>query len=354
MTTHHITGRTWSHRHILREWNGDWDNTRKRWTFDNLSSDQLEQLSRMVGVMVTDVTPVTPSMQIFGDDPTYVNYFVDKNPSAFFGFSSLAVMCDYVEALPIPPNNGRTCDIGWSTNSTRQYVTATKDMPEALALARNGWIDGMGLHKALLTPRPLTKRRTHGLSGGSVNVGRMLAGNPAHMRKRHKAPGQKRITLFVQSVMWIKIKPDMAINRALVIAAMIDLLEQEGYICDIVAVFCTAHNSWGGQGKSQITVKIKDAGQRLNLLDIMFALGHPAFSRRMCFACEGAVPECKMSYDDRGIIRPAFDTDNPCGRGEFYVPFLEPIAVSRITADPMSMLKYIEPEGLPISLKERM
>lgn len=359
MTTHHISGRTWDHRALFREWDGRWDNTNQRWEISGLTDVHLARLATMPGVMVTEVAPRATAIRtdpiIIGDDETHYNRFVDKDPIVFFGFSSLAKFCDYVESLDRPPNTGGTCDIGWSTNEERRYVCATENMQEALGLARNGWIDAFGMHRAMLTPRPISTKRAHGIAGGSVNVGRMLAGNPVHMRKRAKAPGRKTITLFVQCTMWYKTSPKVATMRALLIGSIVDLLEQEGYICNIYAV-CTSARGWLRNHGKQLCVNVKEAGQRLNLLDIMFAFGHPSFSRRLFFAAEGSIPECRMTYEDRGVIRPAFDDDNPTGQNEFYIPFLDMVESTRCEklANPVDMLQYIEPVGLPISLKDRL
>jgi hypothetical protein len=189
------------------------------------------------------------------------------------------------------------------------------------------------------------------VAGGAVSVGRLLAGDPRHMTRKARQPGHRNIRIFVQINMWRGIGTSIAIFRALIIAGMIDLLEQEGYRCEIIAVSTSDHVKLK-QAKAQLAVRVKDARERLSLLDIAFTLGHPSFSRRMLNVAEDVHDECVID-DSNSIVTSAFNDDHQPGSDEFYIPQLHGFQAAALTENPMSILPFIEPEGLPITIKAK-
>lgn len=353
------TGRTFEHRDLLRDMGGYWSKLNQRWQFDRLSAGELVKLRSLVGVMVTveddpepfvfaPPPPREPRRSIIvGDDPSFHNYFADQDPIAFFGFSSLGAFVDYVDALPVPIQPGGEPSKFWSDSAKMQKWSGTRDMAEAIDLARHGWTDGAALTPKLTTEAATRPRRTRSLAGGAVSVGRMLAGDPMHMTRRTPQPRDRFVRLFVETIMWKNIGVAMAIWRALIVAAMIDLLEREGYRCEIVAVACSLNLDY--EPESQLAVRIKDANDRLNLLDITFALGHPSFTRRFLFGAERTL---YATDDDNSLISQAFTDDHPPGRNEFYIPQIPPLVAMKVDMrDPMAMLPFIVPDGLPIQIK---
>lgn len=377
-----VSGKTFDIKERLKLWGGKWSQKERLWTFDYLNADQLSYLRSVIGVSVTDINErlsklIKPDDEddpdlrvsddalrfrrtgyrtfkrpnephIIGDDPTHLNTFANDKPIAFFGFSSLHKLCDHIARLEEPKHNiDGYCNVGWSTHSERRKVTATKDMGEALQLARYGWTEGFGIAHLFDIPHAERKARTNALAGGSVNVGRMLSGNPKHMTKRLPQPKNKRITLFVDVVMWQGILAENAMLRALLIASVIDQLEHQGYTCEIYA--CSASCSFHDRGaQSNFAVKVKAAGERLSLLDISFALGHPSFLRRFKFACEGSVPDISIGVENRGLISDLFTEDHPPPPNSYV---FERLASNKPEySDPYVMLDDILPDNLPIEI----
>lgn len=277
---------------------------------------------------------------IHGDNPRWFNHFSDPNPAAFFGFSSLGAFVDFVAALD-PDKAGAKA--GWRIHDTDFH--GTRNMSEALDLARNGWFDHIELPKNFNIPFAQRKQRVYSIVGGSVNVGRMLSGNPVHMRTRKTAPSHKSITLFVQAGFVASVSSDAAIIRALLIGEIVDILETQGYSCEIVAVM-TSRDDTGNRQGCQTAITIKQAGERLNLSDICFALGHPSMLRRLSFACVGSFSECKSSWRNMGRTTNAFNDNHRVGSNEYYIRALT--SRDGYTAD--ALLSAVIPEGLPIKL----
>lgn len=351
-----VTGKTWGYRDEFKELGGRWNHNDRHWEFYYPTPAVIKYLKGLIGVVISGnndtvqprhqpyqaPAPIPTNDVRIGDDMTYYNYFLVQNPMVFFGFSSLRKFAEHVESLERPTNRGGTCDVGWVT---KEKYTGTKSLNHAVDLAKNGWVDGLGLMDQLFTLPAIGKKRIRSVAGGSVNVGRMLSGAPNHMSKRAPQPKRRIITIFVETVMWEGIQSNLAMMRVIIIAAMIDRLEEAGYSCNIVATYMARQRE--SHRGIQFAVRVKDAGERLSLADISFAFGHPSFGRRMCYASEGCVPQCNLTHEVRGLISTAFDDTHQPGRNEFYIPQLRFNSAQTVK----DMIPYVQPENLPIELK---
>lgn len=364
-----ISGRTFDYRDRLREMGARWDADARNWRLDHPTNSQMLEINRMIGCITSSepIKPITSNetidrlvkeilsidrtkpaqhgggRAIYGDDASYHNCFKDTDPKAFFGFSSLSALIHYVDAIPEDMRRNS----GW-TNQDADWC-GTRHMSGALKLAREGWPDGetnaAEIADIIAIEHMPVKRRAHGLAGGSVNVGRLLAGNPLHMRKRPVQPGRKVVTLYVETFMSSGIDPDNAIARAAIVAALSDVMERHGYSCEIVAIVTTAGPDF------QIAVTLKTAGEKLNLSDTVFALGHPAFFRRMCFAVNGSASETRSSWGYMGAPADAFDSVHPCKPNEFYIRKLtigqqRRVDETDLRSRALSILPFVIPENL--------
>lgn len=363
-----ITGQTWRYRDELKNMGGRWNGDARRWEIEKPTTRTRELLAGMVGCVVSEEASApefkpeigedwaglatlrpakleTPERKsnIYGDDPRYHNYFAPKNPLAFFGFSSLSAFTDYVESVPADKSQ-----TAWSQDTHQREFTATDSITEAIDLARNGWLDMIELANdianKLETAHAVRKARVYSTAGGAVSVGRMLAGNPVHMRRREKLPGRRVITLFVELSMLAVIKPTTMIMRAIVVAALCDLIERNGYSCGIVTVDTSTH---ARQCAYQLAVQIKEPGEKLNISDIAFAIGHPSFLRRFSFATVCSVQELRSIWTTQGGTAAAFDDEHQPERNEFYIK-----GMTANSVDPFEILRLIKPDGLPIELKD--
>lgn len=375
MTTYRLTGKTFPHRERLKELRGLWDASAQNWRFEYLKPAQLAELKNLVGCMVTedgmdaDWSPAEPESAedfieridrrdatpgviadrksvIYGDDQTYFNYFKDKNPVSFFGFSSLGEMVKFIDAIPYAKRSGER-NQGFDTSNAKWYGSI--NMTEAMELARDGWTAGTENASKVLEFLDLEnatqRRRAYSVAGGNVSVGRLLASNPAHMVRRPKLPGHRAITLFVENTASASINADMLVIRAAIVAAFADILEDRGYSCTIVAVTMQGL-SFANPG-AQTAVTLKHAGEKLNLNDVVFALGHPSFLRRFNFACVSQADELRRIWDNQGFPQSAFGEE--MNRNEFYVPHLQ----SNLRGDNFRdiakrMLPLVKPDGLPL------
>jgi hypothetical protein len=172
-----VTGKTFQHKERLKQLGGLWDAADSCWRFNWIKPRELAELKNLVGCTVVDekpepYTPPAPiekpssdplqgaydtiervlekrnneefdgrhRTNIYGDDQTYFNYFKDKNPIAFFGFSNLSEMIKYIEAIPDAKKSGAR-DQGFSNDMGTKW-RGSASMSEAIQIARDGWKDG--------------------------------------------------------------------------------------------------------------------------------------------------------------------------------------------------------------------
>lgn len=346
-----VTGRTYDQRAFIQSLGGRWNNEGKCWIIKSASTADIERLRATVGLIVNVHDEPKPAHKpwngkptVYGNDPTYLNRFAPQNPHAFFGFSSLGKMVKYIEGLPrhhaIDPDRS-----GWESGNAAWI--GTDSMGEALDIARKGWPEGADAAQRIIDrltlDKPRIRRHKPSVAGGIVNVGRLLSGDPRHMVLRPKQPGKKIVTLFVEAGCSGAINTGTLIRRAAIIGAIVDMMENEGYSCTIVA---TDTSIDGGKTLYQLAVTLKESGERLSLGDLMFALGHPSFLRRFSFAVCASVPETKQIWSSQGSPSNAFNAAHPCGSNEFYVPVME-----ENTTDIDETIPFVLPAKLPIKLE---
>ena len=363
-----LTGKTFDHRDILKEFGGRWNSDERNWHFYTLTKEQKERLSQLPGcilveddrksvpisfVAVEEERPTQRSGRtvVYGDDQRYLNYFKDKNPTAFFGFSNLKALTDFIKAIPERKRIG-TRDAGWQKNNAKWY--GSQSMEHALEIARDGWQEGVEnasrVVEFISLQHAQKKRRAYSVAGGTINVGRMLSGNPAHMVKRQKAPGRRIMTLFVENTASGMIKADTLVVRAAVCGALTDILEQNGYSCEIIAVTMQSNHSRGG---AQTAVTIKHAGEKLNISDLVFSLGHPSFLRRFNFACISQADELQDMWETQGYAADAFNSHYQPGRNELYIRCVrQNVTEGSLEDQAIEMLSKIKPDDLPIDIGE--
>lgn len=373
-----ITGQTFAYKEQLREMGGRWrDNA---WEFGHASKEDIEKLKKLPKCLVTEIKEkydFTPDDEIpdyslnklaelvedkqldsnydtiiHGDDKTYFNYFMNQNPQVYFGFSSLGELVRYVEKIP---EYCKTGERGEGYSKTNPRWSGTQNMQDALDLAENGWKEGIEESNKILellnVENATEKRRKYSVAGSQVNVGKMLSGNPIHMISRKNMKGSKRITLFVNVSCSARINAENMRIKAIAVAAMIDILENNGYSCEIVSTVML--NNYIGKSACQMATIIKHAGEKLNLSDIIFTLGHPAFFRRLEFALIGSCDELSNIFEGFGYPAEAFNSNYKPTKNEYYIPVLKNNIVSDNMLEAVKkMIKLIKPEGLNIELRE--
>lgn len=194
----------------------------------------------------------------------------------------------------------------WSEAPSRASFTGTKDMKEAINLAFEGWPEGVKrvaeLREKILFARPQAPRYVkHDVAGAFPNVPRMLAGNPLHMRRIEIADSRRApvITLMVDMSVNCDCPAENLTRRAATVAALCDLIEDEGYRAHIVSCARTSN----GDKSAVVAVTCKEPYDHADVGRLAFGVGHSAFYRRLMFAAWGGSNECKFLGQSLGYAR---------------------------------------------------
>lgn len=389
-----IIGKTFPHRDTLKALGAKWNDAGKFWTVEDTDESAIAAIRNISGVFVTaddkpgaadpfpkavEPTEATkpidwetiiakiekkidelPAVEIeakregkttfYGSSRQHYNTFAEKNPITYAGFNSFPEMLDFIEAIPtaIQRDERDNRNSAWESGSS---FTGTQNMAEAIRIGREGWKKGVRMANEAMevihADNAVTRQRTYGVAGGRVNVGRMLSGNPMSMVSRPRRPGDKIITLYVAIGMLGMVSAENAALRAASVGAMVDLLEQSGYSCEIVGVHTT--NTMTGKPGAHIAVNLKDAGEPLNLENLVFALGHPSVMRRFCFAIFAVNPDLRGMWSMMGHTVSTFKETPP---NTFYIRQLEAERISGATFNDRvrRVLNVIIPKDFPVSV----
>jgi hypothetical protein len=176
-------------------------------------------------------------------------------------------------------------DSAWDTDSGDWY--GTKSLQEAIDLVHKGWKEGVDkverLRGAIVAQTPMQlKPAKFGIVGSVPSVPRAVSGNPLNMKTVDPKKSSKRPIITLISDMSANCSHSSAefVNRAAVVAALIDQIEAAGYSCEVIA---TAYGQCGNfRIKSHVVVK--DSNQPVDVARLAFGIGHPGMFRRLIFA----------------------------------------------------------------------
>jgi len=130
--------------------------------------------------------------------------------------------------------------------------------------------------------RPHAQRLTRwSVAGAYPNVPRMLAGDPCHMRAKARSVARTKpiITLVCNMTGSAYLPKQVFLNKAAVITAIVDAIEEGGFSCHVIATGATYR---GGAMQSPI-VTVKNPGEHVDVARMAFALGHVAMFRSIVF-----------------------------------------------------------------------
>lgn len=225
--------------------------------------------------MTTKIVGNAPHLEQFFPSPggefnnTYKSFY--SSPEKFANF--VEDIDDYWHAT------------AWETDNSDW--AGTKSMKEALDLIRSGWKDGVEqvrkMQSRVLAKHPITKiRKQFGIIGDIPDVPRAVSGNPMNMRKPVPGKGKRKIiTLISDMSAHCGHGSEEFLNRAAVVAAIIDQIEASGYSCEVIAI---AYSQNKPLVEAMTHVLLKDSSQPTDVARLAFGLGHPGMFRRLVFA----------------------------------------------------------------------
>lgn len=168
-----------------------------------------------------------------------------------------------------------------------ESFSGVSSIAEALDLCRNGWKEGgetiektRGYIRALnpLVNKPIK----YAIAGSTPNVPRAIAGNILNMKAPDKDKSSRRKVITIKYNMcesgWTN--KDNIVNKAAVMAALIDEIESKGFSCEVIATAFTGPGSMD----ALTSVCVKPSHHAVDINRLAFSLGHSAMFRVLFFA----------------------------------------------------------------------
>lgn len=176
-------------------------------------------------------------------------------------------------------------------NRTNSYASSegydpdfygTKDMDEALDLAKFGWQEGA---KKLNNEIKMMNSKMEYINkfdvvGRHVSVPRYINGHPQSMIRRVQVEKRDNVVNLIRFASVVgSVNSNEMIKMGVDFVTLVQSLESKGYRCNVDVVFA----SDGGSGYQLVRVRIKNSNERLNVMKMSFPMCHPSMFRRFIF-----------------------------------------------------------------------
>jgi hypothetical protein len=217
----------------------------------------------------------------------YVNHNENKRLWAAFG-QSLQEVERWLEVAPKR----------WATMSAAR-TPASRDwdleagMAGARHLARFGWREGAENLSTLLQAGDVETSKQNvqrwDIAGFEPDIGRFMAGDPAHMRRRSRVAEIVRepiVQIAYNITANANVSAPMLARMGAAMVAVIDQLETRGRRVELSVTFCAESY----KGRQIMGWQVKQAQDQPNLADIAYSVSHPAAMRRIGFAMQDRAP----------------------------------------------------------------
>lgn len=188
---------------------------------------------------------------------------------------------DCVRYLQSTPRESFWAPYFWARS---ELVSITAN--EACEMALYGWRDGADrvarLRDKIAAKQPAAQRISQwDVAGALPSIPRYYAGNPLFMRRMATVESRKRPVLTLINHMGgnSDVPEHCFINRAAVIATIVDVVESAGYSLHVIGASYSANSRFA----HETAVTLKEAGAHMDIGIMAFALGHAGFFRRIVF-----------------------------------------------------------------------
>jgi hypothetical protein len=172
-----------------------------------------------------------------------------------------------------------------------------KNSRDTVAVGRTGWPEGFRKAKETIERMGLLLTKSNnfytgiesvrGVSGGMVDMGLYIAGEPECMFDFAETDTQQRVVgIGVEMFALADISPDQYIRRGVALMALVDFLESRGVRVEILAQEASAADV-----SIEINVVLKRASEPLDRDKMAFTLAHPGFMRKILFGLHDSLED---------------------------------------------------------------
>lgn len=193
-----------------------------------------------------------------------------------------------------------------------ENFTHSKDFAEAVDLFKHGWSDmSMKLENRLKVMtkeiQPMQKNKArYDIAGFQCSVPRYLQGVPTSMINTHKVPQKFKVITLNKDISYSSmISTAQIIESSTNSLMVVKKLEAQGYKVNLNLIWSV----YEGNAQLRVKIRLKSAGERLNVAKIAFPLCHPSMLRRLLFRYEEVTPNVKSKSFIGGYGYPSSEAD---------------------------------------------
>lgn len=225
-----------------------------------------------------------------------------KDRQVIIDFNDVIEYAEYANEVPSSNHSKRCKENEFCGGTFADAVTQAKTgNPEFVKKL----FDGINIIEALIKEEKIGEIRD--VTGEYFDVGDYLSGEPEVFRRDEYGPQKPVIPVYANFSMNGGISNTLILNRGCAIVALIDELQQSGFIVDLVLLDVTTYN-----GKKYYT-KIRVATNPVDLDTVAFIIANPLCLRRLWFA---VLEHCTGEDECDGYGRPAeYDLDDLFSKG---------------------------------------
>lgn len=197
-----------------------------------------------------------------------------------------------------------------STNISNFYCkfAGTNSYEEAEDLLLHGW-DEMAkqlndeINKIKTNNLGHKNKIVYGVAGFQCSVPRYLQGIPTNMISTKQIKTKQKVINITKDFGYAgNVKTETIKEESIKVLKLIRNLESNGYRVNLnIAFVSQVYEINKPPYKVCISIRVKNATQKLNIKQLAFPLVHPSMFRRICFALIERLPECEWFGSGYGL-----------------------------------------------------
>ncbi len=251
---------------------------------------------------------------IVGNEKSLADYLPPMRFGSFW--KSPESLGDYLENFKGKP----WADAGFEDD--RPDWAGCRTLTEAIKLAQTGWKEGVSkvvkIRDTVNALNPVAPKAVkYGICGAIPDVPRAISGNIMNMRQMDSAFSKRKPVITLLSSMGANCGTSGAAitNRAAVVAAIVDQVEARGFAVEVIAIATTK----SGSNQAVTAVRVKSAGQPVDIGRLAYGVGHVSMFRKLIFASWTADKDAQFLGSSLGSSY-NLDKKDLEGKNAYYLP----------------------------------
>ena len=210
---------------------------------------------------------------------------LNKNKVGYHPFNNMASFLRFIDQTPTNKIfSNESCNSKQKGYDAKRF-TNTNTFGEAMELCKHGWHDkakeiNKSLTQATSTLTKSSFKSFYSVAGHQVSVARYLQGVPQNMIQNKRVQRKAKIVNLYKDICYSGNTSQSTIYKESVgFLSDVKALENAGYRVNVYVFFAS---KCGGE-KNLLTIKVKNANERMNISKLAFPLTHPSMLRRLMF-----------------------------------------------------------------------